>query len=315
MRSDKLLIYLKPKFLGDAVMATPALRVLASNYDEPTVLAPPHIQELLKEDSKGLTFLAPFPQEGLGTVLQEAKRLRKMRFDTVLLINRSIRSALIARLARIPHRVGHSTEYRGFLLTVRVPHNPRRFEAASYGDLVEAMGLSADFGHPSLTVTDGELKKGKELAVGSTVGVQPGARFEEKMLPRERLANVVRMIQDSGYKVVLIGGKDEVESAAEFSKLLKKPAVDLVGKCSLRESMGVVAGLRACIGASTGIMHIAAACGCPTVTVFGHTVPSRWGHNYAPHQSVQIRSHEMRDMDPEVVYQAFLKALEAYPAL
>ena len=313
MRSEKLLIYLKPSFLGDAVMATPLMRVLAENFERPVVLASPHIQEMLREDSQGLEMLVPGPQKGMSAVLREARRLRALNFDTVVLVNRSIRSAIIAKLAGIPHRIGHSTEYRSFLLTTRVPFSKSRFEAASYGDLVEAMGIPGDFTRPSLAVTDEELKRGHELLQGATVGVQPGASFEAKMLPVISLAEVIDRLYRDEQKVVLIGGPGEEAAGEALQKRVSQPMVNLIGKCKLRESMGVAANLKACIGASTGIMHIAAAVECPTVTVFGETLSSKWGHNYPPHKSIQIASGNMADMNAFEVAEAALSALIAYP--
>jgi heptosyltransferase-2 len=313
VQSEKLLIFLKPTFLGDAVMATPLLNVLAEAFERPVVLASPHIQEMLKEDCGRYEMLAPGPQKGIRAMIREARRLREMQFGTVVLVNRSIRSALIAKLARIPTRVGHPTEFRGPLLTMRVPFSPTRFEAASYGDLVEAMGIPGDFTHPTLTITHQELKLGHELAQGATVGVQPGARFADKRLPLEGLAEVVDRLYRDGQRVVLIGGHGEDVSGVELQKKVSQPMLNLIGKCQLRESMGLIANLKACIGASTGIMHIAAAVGCPTVTVFGETLSSKWGHNYPPHKSIQIRSGSMADMNAFEVSEAALSALIAYP--
>lgn len=275
-------------------MATPVMRVLAQNFENPVVLASPHIQEMLKEDSKGLEMMAPGPQHGLGGVLREARRLREMKFDAVVLVNRSIRSAIIARLAGIRIRIGHNTEHRGALLTTRVPFSRLRFEAESYGDLVEAMGIPGDFSRPSLTVTEEELRHGREMALGATVGIQPGASFEAKQMPAGPLAEVVDRLYRDEQEVAMIGGPGEEAAGRNLQKLVQREMIDLIGKCSLRESMGVLANLKTCVGASTGIMHIAAAVGCPTVTVFGETLSSKWGHNYPPHKSIQIPSGTWR---------------------
>jgi ADP-heptose:LPS heptosyltransferase len=296
-------------------MATPVLSVLAQEFDTPVVLAPPAVQDMLREDSRGLKLVAPGSHHGFGQVLAEAKRLKAMKFDIVVLINRSIRSAIIARLAGIPKRVGHVTEHRSFLLTTRVPFSKKQFEASSYGDLVEAMGIPGDFTRPTLTVTDLELKCGHELIAGASIGIQPGASFEAKTMPVDALADVANRLGAGGLRIAMIGGKNEERFGRELQARVQQPMVDLIGKCSLRESMGVCANLKACIGASTGIMHIAAAVGCPTVTVFGPTLSSKWGHNYPPHKSVQIPSGLIADMDPDVVFDAAISALSAYPDL
>lgn len=146
----------------------------------------------------------------------------------------------------------------------------------------------------------------------ATVGVQPGASFAAKTLPLEGLAKVVNRLGDGGHRVAMIGGKEERHLGAALQGMAKEPLLNLIGVCTLRQSMGAVAGLRACVGGSTGIMHIAAAVGCPTITVFGPTSASRWGHNYAPHQSVSVASRNIADMDPDVVYEAVVRALQQH---
>lgn len=287
-------------------MATPALAALSRNFENPTVLAPAHIQELLREDSSGLRYLAPGPR---NSALAEAKRLRAESFDVAFLINRSFRSALTAWLARIPARVGHATEHRAFLLTHKIPFDSTRFEAANYSDLLEAFGLTVNFGRVRLTVTEAEKQRGRDLLQGSEIGIQPGASFAAKTLPADKLTEVARRLQGAGYRLALIGGKGEERFGEELH--LREPAVNLIGACSLRESMGVVAGLKACVGGSTGIMHIAAAVGCPTVTVFGPTLSSKWGHLYTPHETIQILSGNIEDMDANIVFEATMRAINA----
>jgi heptosyltransferase-2 len=309
VRSEKLLIVLKHKFLGDAVMATPLLYALRDAYPTPSVLAAPHIQEMLQADASALNLITPGSQRGLPSVWEEAKRLRGMKFDSVLLVNRSFRSAMTARLAGIPKRIGHDTENRGFLLTQRVPYKKEQFEGEAYGDLGRAMSLPGDYSRVRLSVTRAERERGRELLRGATIGLQPGARYAAKTLPLKGLAGLVDRIRAEGHSVALIGGKEETAFGSELEALISQPVVNLIGQCSLRESMGVVANLSVMIGGSTGIMHIAAALATPTVTVFGPTDSLRWGHAYAPHQTVQIPSREIQDMDPVVVFEAVMQVL------
>lgn len=298
MRSERLLVVLKPKFLGDAVMATPVLKALRSEFEDLHVLAPNHIKEMLREDAASDRFLNP--EHG---VLAGAARLRKMKFQIALIINRSFRSALTAALAGIPQRIGHNTEGRGLLLTSRVPHSPERMEAESYGDLLSVLTLPGDYSRVELTATQQEREAGKRLLRGATIGVQPGASFEEKRIPTAVQAQVINRLHSEGHQVALIGGKDEVHFGQELESQLKQPVVNLIGKTSLRESMGVVASLQTMVGGSTGIMHIAAAVGTRTITVFGPTLPSRWGHP-PPHISIRPASTLISDVDPDEILEA-----------
>lgn len=310
MRSERLLIYLKPKFLGDAVMATPLIHRLKREYDNPTVLAAPHIAEILRQDAGGLSLATPGEKSFRGLVA-EARRLRQMRFGSVVLVNRSIRSAISVLLARIPNRIGHDTEGRGALLTLKVPYSKDRFEGESYGDLARAMGFEGDYSRVSLSVTPEERQRGGEMIAGAHIGIQPGATFAAKQLPADKLAQVINRLRESGLSVALIGGPDEKEASVELQSLISAPVVDLVGKCSLRESMGVCSALQAAAGGSTGLMHISVAVGCPTVTVIGPTLFHKWIHDYPPHQNLQVPTGNLSDLDPELVASAIMQATRA----
>jgi ADP-heptose:LPS heptosyltransferase len=65
------------------------------------------------------------------------------------------------------------------------------------------------------------------------------------------------------------------------------------------------------VGSDTGLMHIAAAVGCPTVTVFGKLNASKWGHAYPPHHVISSPGDDPRNLDPQVVVNACRQALSA----
>ena len=91
---------------------------------------------------------------------------------------------------------------------------------------------------------------------------------------------------------------------------LKEPAVNLIGALSLKETMATVAQLRLMIGADTGLMHIAAAVGCPTITAFARTPATKWGHNYSPHHVLVAPGQEMSELDAETYLDAARRVLE-----
>lgn len=309
MRSERLLIWLKTKYLGDAVMATPLLRVAREQFANLTVVGSPVVREVLKEDSDGIEFFEPAQIRNPSDVVLEAKRIEAQMFDSVLLVNRSFRSALIAKMSKIPIRVGHTTEFRGLLLTHRFRYDQDKFEAECYGELGAPISLTGNFGKVSLTVTDSERREGAELLQGATIGVQPGARHLNKRLPPTALAKVLTHLQEQGHRIAMFGGKEEQSTGQELSDMLNEPLIDLIGKTSIRQSLGSASNLRLMIGGSTGMMHMAVSVGCPSIMVFGLVKASKWGHNYAPHESVQIQSGQMQDMDPDRVIEAAGRAL------
>ena len=91
-------------------------------------------------------------------------------------------------------------------------------------------------------------------------------------------------------------------------RLSTKP-VDLIGACTIRQTMSALASVRLAIGGDTGVMHLAAGLGVPTVTAFGPTPAVKWGHHYAPHQVLQAPAQDLAQLDSRTLIQAALQAL------
>ena len=269
-------------YLGDAVMAAPALDALEAAGWEPTLLTAP-----LAAQALGRARVIPYEKSRWPwQILAQASRLRDERFDACILVNKSVRAALIARLAGIPVRIGHPVEGRASLLTHCVPHDPTRFEAASTADLLRPLGVGVANPIPRLVLTDEERRKGDLLRAGADLAIQPGARYDAKRLPFEALKEAARAWQSEGRRIVAVGGPEEREETDALVAALRQPIIDLVGRCGIRDTMAVLAGASAAVGADTGVMHLAVAVGCPTVQAFGPTPVEKWGHAYAPHRVV-----------------------------
>lgn len=297
VRSERILVALKPNYLGDTVCATPLLRRISEEFSQPVVLGSKLARELLKNDSSNLIIRDQMRSRSPLVLFKSAAELRKERFDVVLIVNRSIRAALMMKVAGIKTRVGIVAEGRGFLLTHRVPHDDDRPEAEAYGDLARAIGLEGSYEKVQLTVDAAEKKRGSELLKGAMIGIHPGASHAVKQIPAKVVAPVLYELHGLGFPLAMFGGKGEELPGTMLQDELQNPALNLIGKCSLRESLGALSQLKLMIGGSSGVMHMAVAAGAPTLGVFGPHNSKRWGHNFAPHQTIQIPSSVMGDLD------------------
>ena len=192
-------------YLGDAVMAAPTLDALEEAGWKTTLLTAPIAAQAL-----GRATVIPYERSRWPwQIAAQARFLRSCDFDACILINRSIRAALIARLARIPIRIGHPVEGRGPLLTHRVPYDPTRFEAASTAELVAPLRIEILDPVPRLRLTSDERAEGDRLRGGADLAIQPGARYDEKRLPLEALCDAARAWQAAGRRIVAVGGPEE----------------------------------------------------------------------------------------------------------
>lgn len=125
---SRLLIVL-PSWVGDTVMATPALARIRAAMPGAFIgaLCRPGIDRLIA----GADFLDEvhtFAPHGVMAPKRAAGKVRPRRYDAALLLTNSFSTALITRLAFIPRRIGYNRDNRAVLLTdpVAPPRNPDR---------------------------------------------------------------------------------------------------------------------------------------------------------------------------------------------
>ncbi|MCC6728613.1 MAG: lipopolysaccharide heptosyltransferase II [Chthonomonadales bacterium] len=292
---SRIAVLTKPGFLGDTIVATPLLRRLreAAPAARIALLAGPGAQALMRGCPWVDEVIALDHREvaGLAGTLRLARRLRARRFDAAFLVNRSLRSAVAAALARVPMRVGHATESRGPLLTVRVTYDWGRPDRLCALDLLAALGAPAEPCLPELWVSGPERNAARRLLAAhgvpeaaDVIAVQPGAHDPEVRRWRpERFAEAAdRLAAGGGASVALLGAAGEEETAREVAGLMRaRPAV-LAGVTGLREALAVIASSELWLGNDGGMFHAAVALGTPSVGVFGPTKAPRWGHYETP---------------------------------
>lgn len=207
-----------PNWLGDAVMALPAMAAIHASHPDDTLVAVgrgatvplfsmvPGVSETVRLDSRGGLV-------GAIAWAEDAASLRSARVDLAILLPNSFRSAWTARQAGIPERWGYAADLRGRLLTRRVPRLRGRFHQAQYYlHLVERLGMppaastraAAEGPQGSLPVLPrleapdeararaGALLERLGLAAGMPlIGLAPGAAYgKAKQWPPEAYARL-----------------------------------------------------------------------------------------------------------------------------
>ncbi|MGQ9471350.1 MAG: glycosyltransferase family 9 protein [Candidatus Aminicenantales bacterium] len=116
-----------PNWLGDSVLALPALRAIAMNFPQSAVwaAASSHTVELLAAEPIVAGVLEIPEVMTLSDFIRTAKRWREHRFDLAILLTNSFGSALLAALAAIQARWGYAGDARSPLLTKRVSRYSR----------------------------------------------------------------------------------------------------------------------------------------------------------------------------------------------
>ena len=285
-----------PNWLGDAVMAEPALRELRRIFaGSRLVLAVrPRIMGLFEGEGLADEFLAIDEAQGfLGKArqsLSDARRLRRVGADLAVLLPNSFASALAARAGGAKRIAGYNTDGRGLLLTDALSretdHNDRhqvRYYLQIAAQLEQRfmgrrqVNLEAI---PSLT-TNAEAKEEAWRMLeaagvrrpGPVVVLNPGATNSraKRWLPERFAALADGFAQSEGLATVIVGSPGDRDAASEVGRRMSTRAADLCGRTTLSQLKAVLSCAALVVSNDTGTAHVAAALGIPTVTIFGPT--------------------------------------------
>jgi len=138
------------------------------------------------------------------------------------------------------------------------------------GDLELPIRSEEEAAHARLLADEG-------LEPGTYALVHPGATSPSRRWPLERLAAVADGLAARGLAVAVTGVASERPLADALRALARAPAHDLCGRTSLGGAAALVRDAALLVANDTGIAHVAAAVGTPSVTAFLSGDPRRFG--------------------------------------
>lgn len=287
MRSTILVML--PNWVGDAVMATPAIRAIREAHLDALLIGAG--RAAICATLKGNPRLDRFVTLDRGT-LSEARiawQLRSERIGLAVLFPNSVRSALFARLAGAQRLIGFARYGRDILLTDRLfprrgaDGRPRPWPVMlDYNRLTKMAGASVRHNRQELFTTpvdedlvDSVWSQCDFASSSRVVCLNPGAAFgSAKLWPAEYFAELARRIaRDHDAGVLILCGPTERELARRIVKLASHPAVHSLADAPV--SLGLTkACIRRCdllVTTDSGPRHFAAAFDKPVVALFGPT--------------------------------------------
>ena len=281
-------------WVGDAVMSLPALGSVRQSYPRAGIfiLAKPWVADLFKgrpDIDRVVLYQSPGIHEGFRGKWRLARELRLDKFDLAVHLPNSFESALLSFLAGIPRRAGYNTDGRGVLLTHRVPLNgevKRRHQVEYYLYLLRSLGFQTTGGIPALDVSPRLLEEAEQilesLGVGKNdplIGLSPGTKYgsAKEWFPERYGELVDRISREMRARILILGSPGDRLVALQISQKAGPAAIDLTGKTTLAQAIGLISRCRLFITNDSGLMHVASALGIPLVAIFGSTDPLRTG--------------------------------------
>jgi heptosyltransferase-2 len=289
MNTDRRVLLVAPNWLGDAVMALPAMADVQRHFHAARVVvaarpavAPlysmvPGIDQVVTVQWRGslLTRTVRFA---------DLERIRTVGADRAILFPNSFASAWIVNKAGIAERWGYASDLRGWLLT-RAVRRPTQslHQGAYYQHLARELGIANGPLEPRVDVPRDVVSAARALllargwdGVRPIIAIAPGAAYgtAKRWLP----AHYARLVSDVARRrahCVLVGSAADaattglVKQAAEHDA--PEAVIDLAGATTLQVLAGVLSLAAACISNDSGAMHLAGAVGVPLVALFGPT--------------------------------------------
>ena len=301
--------------LGDMLCAVPALRALRSQVPEAriTLIGLPWAQSFVERYRAYVDDLLPFPgfpgypeQEGaIPAFLDFLRTARERRFDLAIqlhgsgdLTNRIVALLGAKRIAGFVQQVKKGTDPFSPLAEWKVDGvpsygkrgpSPAGFlawpeelnEVRRYLALMKHLGVPSKGEHLELPITwtDWELweevSSRHELLAGHFVCIHPGARLRSRRWPAARFAAVGSALARDGWSVVVTGSPGEAALTAEVAAQVPD-AIDLAGETTLGSLAALLTKSALLVCNDTGVSHVAAAVGVPSVVIASGSDVRRW---------------------------------------
>lgn len=275
-------------WIGDFVRCHSVVRLLrAQNPDRAVDIVSSTLCAPLADYMPGIrkTIVADLPRRRLGVPEQRhlADQLGEGHYGQALVMSRKWKAALAPWLAGIPRRTGFAGEFRfGLLNDVRFGERklPRMIDQMGALALPKDIPLPAEWPLPELKVPAHDVQTWlarQRLASESRpiVTLSPGAVGAGKAWPVAHYAELAKAVAADDASVWILGGPSETPLAKKIVAAAGDRVRDLTGS-DLRNAILALAAADVSVTNDSGLMHVAAAIGIPTVAIFGPTSPWHW---------------------------------------
>ena len=276
--------------IGDTVLTTPSLfalrrflpgaqiDILLEDWVAPVLEGFAHINNIITLE-RGST----------SSRARAARRIRAARYDVVYNLHGGTTATLLTRASGARHRVGYAHYQYGRLHNHLAPSSALLWGRTKTHSVEQQLALLGWTGvpvsdrpptHLAATEAAAATISAKLGAAGLTESasfavVHPAAAFDTKRWATENFARVVECLADRELATVAITAPNETEIVADLKEHSSVPVISFTD-LSLPEVSALAARARLFVGNDSGIAHIAAAVGAPSVVIFGSSNVAHW---------------------------------------
>lgn len=281
------LCLLRLSALGDVTHVVPLVRTLqAARPDTPIHWIIDKAGHKLLDGLPGVTFHAYDKKSGMAGVKELRTQLPPGRFEALLQMQVAFRANLLSAFIPAERRIGYdrsrSKDLHGLFINERIPDRPGIHVLDAIGSFCEPLGLRQTDVSWDLAVPPSAFEwaaaqwqdDGRPVLM-----ISPCSSHVRRNWYADRYAAVANHAAQRGWQVVLCGGRSELERsmADAIQAQLPAPALDLVGKDTLKQLPALLARANLVMTPDSGPMHIANAMGTKVLGLHAASNPHRSG--------------------------------------
>ncbi len=273
--------------LGDVTHVVPLVRTLqAARPDTPIHWIIDKVGHKLLDGLPGVVFHAYDKKTGMAGVKALRHQLPPGRFEALLQMQVAFRANLLSAFIPAERRIGYdrsrSKDLHGLFINERIPDRPGIHVLDAIGSFCEPLGLRQDTVSWDLAVPPAAFEWAAaqwEDDGRPVLMISPCSSHVRRNWYADRYAAVATHAQARGWRVVLCGGRSELERsmADAIQAQLETPALDLVGRDTLKQLPALLARADLVMTPDSGPMHIANAMGSKVLGLHAASNPHRSG--------------------------------------
>ena len=287
------LCLLRLSALGDVTHGVPLVRTLQRHWPQARlhwVIDKGGFK--LLEGLEGVTFHTYDKKTGLAGMRALRAELPAEGFDALLQMQVALRANLLSAFIRARRRIGYdrsrSKDLHGLVINERIPDRPGIHVLDAIGSFCEPLGLKQTGVTWDLPVpADAHVWARAQWPTDAmrTLVISPCSSHERRNWYADRYAAVADHAAAQGWRIVLCGGRSDLErrTADAIIGAMRAPALDLVGKDTLKQLPALLARADLVMTPDSGPMHIANAMGTAVLGLHAASNPLRSG----PYSSVR----------------------------
>ena len=272
--------------IGDIVLTTPVIRAIKSQLSSVELhVVTKERNAIILQNNKYIDKVHTIK----SSVSEITEELRQIKFDTIIDLQKSLRSLLLCFKLRKRYHSFPKLNFRKWLLTTcNINLMPDKHLVDRYFQAVRSLNVHNDGLGLDYNLSEDDLAPIYSLFRGyesDFIAIACGSKHATKQLPSSKIIEICNKIK---LPIVLLGDKDDRKKAIKIENAVGTKVFNACGAFDLNQTAAIIARAKLIITGDTSLLHIACALQTNVIAVWGNTTPSFGFGAYKPQNSTMI---------------------------